>query len=75
MPTSDATFAARLRGAMLEQGVTVRQLAEDLGVHERTVEMWRQGTRQPSDHVVRLARRLAKPADYFYPEETDGRDR
>lgn len=52
-------FAARLRAIRMEKGAKQREVAEYLGVHTRTYQLYEEGKNEPS-----LAKLVAL-ADYF----------
>ena len=57
-----ATFGQRLRAAMERQGVTVRELAKRMDVHEKTIYRWREDPRGPSiADCDKIARALGVP--------------
>lgn len=52
-----ADFARRLNAAMARTGVTPSDIAQELGVDDETVRLWRRGERMPRDQKMK---RLAK---------------
>lgn len=60
--------ARRLREARVEAGLTLKELAEALGVDTRTVARWqaeKNAQRPKYERLVQIARILNKPVSYF----------
>lgn len=47
----DATFRERIRSAMTESKMTVRELSERTGIPARTIEDWRSGIGAPAKYT------------------------
>ncbi|MFG1998190.1 helix-turn-helix domain-containing protein [Spirillospora sp. NPDC048911] len=59
----------RLRAVLLEQGLTVATLAEDIGVDQKTVERWITKDRTPyRKHRYAVASRLSVDESYLWPD-------
>ena len=59
----------RLRAALLEQGLTVATLAEEIGVDQKTVERWITKGRTPyRRHRYAVASRLGVDETYLWPD-------
>jgi transcriptional regulator with XRE-family HTH domain len=57
-----ATFGQRLKAAMERRDVTIRELAKQMDVPERTVSRWREHARGPNiSKCARIARVLGVP--------------
>ncbi|MEU5191142.1 helix-turn-helix transcriptional regulator [Streptomyces klenkii] len=61
----------RLRGAIVESGLTVEKIADHLGVNTKTVERWISDGRPPyRRHKYAAAALLRRDVSYLWPEET-----
>ncbi|MEU7163840.1 helix-turn-helix transcriptional regulator [Streptomyces morookaense] len=60
----------RLRGAIVEAGLTLEGVAGHVGVNAKTVERWINGGRPPyRRHKYATARLLGREVSYLWPEE------
>jgi transcriptional regulator with XRE-family HTH domain len=65
-------FAARLRELRLAKGWTQAELAQRVGVSQKAVARWEQGTREPSwANVVALADALGVSSEAFREEPAE----
>lgn len=65
-----AAFAARLREAQADAGLSNRELAQRLDISESLLGKWRRGDNHPTfGNIVLLAGILEKPLDFFVPRD------
>lgn len=65
----ESVFAAKIRLAQAQAGLTNPQLARTLEVSERLLGKWRAGENRPSmGNLIRLSRILGKPVSWFFEE-------
>ncbi|WP_423839036.1 helix-turn-helix domain-containing protein [Veillonella montpellierensis] len=43
----------KIKEARLKTGLTIKKVAESLGIPQRTYESWEGGQRKPTDYVIR----------------------
>lgn len=68
--TTTSPFAAKLREAQAEIGVTSEALARQIGVTLRLVQRWRAGSSEPGgENLVALAAAVDREASWFYAIE------
>lgn len=65
--TANNTLGERLKQSRLELDITQKDLALKVGVSDKTVSAWENGTKTPrSSTMYTLARIFGKPSDYFF---------
>jgi transcriptional regulator with XRE-family HTH domain len=65
--TANNILGERLKQSRLELDITQKDLALKVGVSDKTVSAWENGTKAPrSSTVYMLARIFGKPSDYFF---------
>jgi transcriptional regulator with XRE-family HTH domain len=65
--TANNILGERLKQSRLELDITQKDLALKVGVSDKTVSAWENGTKTPrSSTVYMLARIFGKPSDYFF---------
>jgi transcriptional regulator with XRE-family HTH domain len=61
------TLGERLKQSRLDMDLTQKDLAIKVGVSDKTVSAWENGTKTPrSSTMYTLARIFGKPSDYFF---------
>ncbi|MPZ29275.1 MAG: helix-turn-helix domain-containing protein, partial [Micromonosporaceae bacterium] len=73
-PLGRRQVGRRLTALMNTRGLTIDDLAADLGVSRSAVAHWRAGHRTPGDLAERVARRLGVDPDQLWPDRDHGRD-
>ncbi|MPZ29356.1 MAG: helix-turn-helix domain-containing protein, partial [Micromonosporaceae bacterium] len=73
-PVDPRQGGQRLTALMNTRGLTIDQLAADLGVSRDAVSNWRAGHRTPGDLAERVARRLGVDPDQLSPDRDHSRD-
>jgi transcriptional regulator with XRE-family HTH domain len=66
----DPDRGARIREARLVRHLTIKELAERVGVSERTIWSWEQGGKVTGPNLRALAHDLAVSRDFLLGEET-----
>ena len=62
----------RLREARLEKGLTLEQVAEQVGVRLNTIWCYEKGKFRPSEPVLKLCSQIYnKPVEWFFGEEEE----
>lgn len=70
MAVMQVPLARRLREARAGARLTVRQLADQSGVTERTAARWLAGDTSPSyELLARVAQATGKPLSWFFEEQ------
>ena len=65
--TANNILGERLKQSRLELDITQKDLALKVGVSDKTVSAWENGTKTPrSSTMYTLARIFNKPSDYFF---------
>lgn len=63
------SLGSRLKEARNDASLSIRKLARELDVDQRTVARWESGEAAPSvERLLAIARILQKPASYFLDE-------
>lgn len=63
-------FAAQLRQALTDDGLTQEQAARKVDVTLRTLQHWLKGNTEPqAATLIRVARALERDPEWFYPED------
>ena len=62
----------KLQRVRQEQGLSLKNLADNIGVHLTSINYWEHGKRNPkSVNIMMLEEELGKPIDFLLEEDND----